>query len=117
MTKAQFIKQNNGKLFKRIVTKGLTIEDIDQMRVELTALAEQNGATLVETAGAFSLKEYGNVWLKPRVEREKVATLFFKSNATEFDGGRGELPLASEIDGDAFTKDYGTIAYRYELVK
>ena len=116
MNKTQFIKANNGKQFKRIVTKGLTIEDIDTMRKELLNIALENDTELTEDANSFKLDEYGQVWLKPKMNREKIATLYFKTNATEFDGGRGELPLASEIDGNGFNKDYGHVAYRYELV-
>lgn len=115
-TLKQFKEQNNGRLFKRIVTKGPTIEDIDKMREELQKLADENNVTLSENEKVFSFEKTGNVWIKPVLPRELVGTLFFKSNATEFEGGRGELPKLDEIDETGFDKDYGWIAYRYELV-
>lgn len=119
MTLKQFIAENNGATFKRTVTRGATIEDIDAMRAELETIAKNNDATLTEDETTFRLEEYSNVWLKPRVEREKVATLHIRSNATEFDGVRGELPKAGELlaNGRGFTKDYRHIAYKYERVE
>lgn len=121
MTKAQFIRDNNGKTFKRTVIKGATIEDTDAMHAKLVAMATEQGMTIIDNGNVWAVadngQETGQLFFKPRIERETTAIMEFKSSFTMFAGGRGDLPTASEIDGDAFTKDYGNVALRFELVK
>lgn len=121
MTLKDFIATYNGATFKRTVIKGATIADIPAMRAELEEACKAQGLRLVENVGTWDVYDgehaTGQKFLKPRVERELVGTLEFKSNRTIFDGGVGELPKASELDGLSFTKDYGNIAYKYEVVE
>ena len=120
-TKKEFIEQNNGKLFKRIITKGATIEDMPAMLAGLKAMAAARGFTVKNHDNNWSFERdgvpTGQKFFKPVLQREKLSIMQFKSNRTVFDGIVGELPLASEIDRDSFTKDYGSVVYRYELVK
>lgn len=119
-TKKQFIALYNGRQFKRIVTKGTTIEDIDKLREELEYIAKQNDTTLVETDSKFTLEGFNNVFIKPVQKRETIGTLVFTSNAIKFNNGEstttGGLPSADVIHDTYFTADYGNVAYRYEVL-
>ena len=125
MKKSEFIKKYNGQEFKRIVTKGLTVEDIPQVKSDLEAAAAEQGLTIKENGGMWDIvdekgQETGQRFFIPKMLREQVGTLHFRSKDTVFsvDGQNvyGDYPKAADFDEHGFTVDYGTIAYRYELV-
>lgn len=125
MKKSEFIKKYNGQEFKRIVTKGLTVEDIPQVKSDLEAAAAEQGLTIKENDGMWDVvdekgQETGQRFFIPKMLREQVGTLYFRSKDTVFSvAGQnvyGDYPKATDFDERGFTVDYGTIAYRYELV-
>ena len=81
MTKKDFIAKYNNKLFKMVVMKGATPEDMDIMRKTLQGLADNNGLELTETDNSFKIAN--RVWIKPKMPKEM--TVRIKFNSTQYD--------------------------------
>lgn len=74
-------KMNNQRVVLR-VSGARTIEDIDDMRVELKALLAKNNIPLEkleESDTTFSIKDTVNFWKKPQLRREQYGTLKVRS--------------------------------------
>lgn len=110
MKKSEFIRKYNGARFMRTVSGMATIEDTDQMRDELQAIADRHGLQLQEDATTWRIDT--RVWFKPKMH--KVATYKIVFRSVDYDviddtiGGKdervsgGTIPPASEFTRTSF---------------
>ena len=124
MSKASFIRENNGKLFKATVTGMNTIEDIPAMRIELQKIAKNNNTELIEKDNSFSLKDFNAFWDKPKIKREYTGTIKFKSTTyivkrSDIDRDSfGDIPASDHFTEDSFYIDTGGNGrITYQLIK
>ncbi|NBW18276.1 MAG: hypothetical protein EBR82_60915 [Caulobacteraceae bacterium] len=120
MTKASFIKNNNGKLFKATVTGVPTIEDIPEIRQRLERLAKLNNTTLEEDDNAFRIRDYNYVVSKPKITKSYTGTINFRSKDYIVNRDIGEsygiIPASDHFTDNSFYIDAGNGKITYQLV-
>lgn len=115
MKKSEFIRKYNGARFMRTVSGMATIEDTDQMRDELQAIADRHGLQLQEDETTWQIDT--RVWFKPKMH--KVATYKIVFRSVDYDviddtiGGKGErvsggtIPKAADFTARGFIVKVG----------
>jgi hypothetical protein len=108
MSKSQFIKDNNNKLFNATVYGVSTLEDWPKVSANLLEQVKAQGFTATVTEDRIRLNN-GQVFSKPKLRKHYTATIEFRSTtyiATRDEGNSyGDTPPASNFTDNGFRLD------------